>query len=195
MKWPRLPPLNVAPDAAQAWTQAASPPKRRSMFVTVFRGVGWLGSSPVHWMGIKSIRGGASFIGDMAALVRACPAHDPRFKTAEEGRFDLRATAFSLGMTVAELQRRLAARRRQTALTAYALGALGAALFVSWGFKVVATPVLAGRLLLAFDFLPLCFLFVLLAFYQALVNFQIRLGRAAGWREYLTTENGFWPRL
>jgi hypothetical protein len=48
--------------------------------------------------------------------------------------------------------------------------------------------------LLAFDFLPLCLLFVLLAFYQALVNFQIRVGRTAGWREFLTTENGFWPR-
>jgi hypothetical protein len=43
------------------------------------------------------------------------------------------------------------------------------------------------------DILPFCVLLALLAFYQALINFQIRVGRTAGWREYLMTDSGFWP--
>ena len=77
---------------------------------------------------------------------------------------------------------------------AYLLGALGLVAFMAWFLKVIATPMAAGRLVLAVDFLPLCILFVLLAFYQALVNYQARVGRTAGWREYITTNQGFWPR-
>jgi len=169
-------------------------PKRRSIFGTFFRGEVWLGSSPIHWLGVKSIRQGASFIGDLAERSREGAARDPRFKTAEEGTFDLPATAFGMGLTVSEVEARLLARRRQTAVTSYVLGMLGAVLLLVWFCKVVATPMASGRIVLAIDFLPLCLLFVLVAFYQALVNFQIRTGRAAGWREYLTTEDGFWPR-
>ena len=120
---------------------------------------------------------------------------DPRFKTEDEGDFDLRATAFSMGMTAGQLDRRLADRRRQTAMMAYLLGALGLIAFAGWCFKVISTPMATGRLVLAVDFLPLCALFLLLGFYQALVNYQIRVGRTAGWKEYLTTDQEFWPRL
>jgi len=51
-----------------------------------------------------------------------------------------------------------------------------------------------GRVALLLQFLPFCALFYLMSFYQALLNFQIRTGRAAGWREYLSTEEGFLPR-
>ena len=33
-----------------------------------------------------------------------------------------------------------------------------------------------------------------LAFYNALINFQIRSGRRATWREYLLTNRGFLPQ-
>jgi hypothetical protein len=144
-------------------------------------------------MGVKSIRQGALFIGDLSARARAQPVRDPRFKTEVGGDFDLRATAFSMGMTVGQLERRLADRRRQTAMMAYLLGVLGLVAFAAWLIKVISTPEAAGRLVIAMDFLPLCALFMLLAFYQAMVNFQIRAGRTAGWREYLTTDQGFWP--
>ena len=145
-------------------------------------------------MGVKSIRQGASFISDLAARTRAHSVRDARLKTENEGDFDLRATAFSMGMTVGQLERRLADRRRQTAMMAYLLGVLGLVAFAGWFFKVISTPMVAGRLVLAIDFLPLCALFVLLAFYQALVNYQIRTGRTASWREYLSTDRGFCPR-
>jgi hypothetical protein len=189
-----LSPAGNPKDRPRAFSAGAPEPERRSIFRTFFRGVGWLGSSPVHWLGMKSIRQGASFIGDTADRARARSSRDPRFKTAEAGTFDLPATAFGIGLTVSELEARLTARRRQTAVTSYILGVLAAVLLLLWLCKVVATPMAGGRLVLAIDFLPLCLLFVLLAFYQALINFQIRLGRTAGWREYLTTDDGFWPR-
>ena len=174
-------------------TEAAPKPKR-GIFRSTYRGAKWLAASPVQWIGLKSIRQGASFIGDLADKARAKSVRDPRFKIGDGGVFDMRATAFSLGLTVPQLERRLAGRRRQTAMMAYLLGALALIAFVAWFLKVVGTPMAAGRLVLAIDFLPLCVLFLLLAFYQALVNFQVRIGRTAGWQEYVSTNQGFWPR-
>jgi hypothetical protein len=183
-----------SPDAPGAADAAARPGKRRSVVGKVFRGIGWLGSGPIHWMGVESIKRGGAFIGDLSDRLRARPRRDPRFWTEEAGKFDLRATAFSFGISVDELERRFVARRRQTAFLAYVLSVLASLFFGAWLVKVVHTPVTAGRLMLAFDFLPLCLLFVLLAFYQALVNYQIRVGRSVSWREYVTTDSGFWPR-
>ena len=190
-----LGPIGQPAEPLRHFTDAEAPtPKRRSIFGKFFRGVGWLSASPIHWMGVKSIRRGASFIGDLAERAKAPSNRDSRFKTAEAGQFDLQATAFSMGMTVSQLERHLLARRRQTALTSYAFGALGGVLLVVWFLKVVSTPMIGGRLVLAVDFLPPCLLFLLLGFYQALINYQIRVGRTAGWREYLITEDAFWPR-
>jgi hypothetical protein len=144
-------------------------------------------------MGVQNIRRGASFIGNLSQRICTRPERDHRFRIADLGEFDLRATAFSYGISADELQRRLRARRKQTALTAYLMGGLGLAFLVAWFVKILLTPATGTRLILGFDFLPLCLLFELVAFYQALLNFQIRAGRTAGWREYLTTERGFWP--
>jgi hypothetical protein len=146
-------------------------------------------------MGVQNIRRGASFIGDLSGRIRTHSERDSRFKTVELGVFDLQATAFSYGISVNELERRLLARRKQTALAAYLMGGLGLAFLVTWFVKVLLIPPTGARLMLAFDFLPLCVLFELVAFYQALLNFQVRIGRSAGWWEYLTTERGFWPHV
>ncbi|MGH7122047.1 MAG: hypothetical protein ACREFP_24150 [Acetobacteraceae bacterium] len=119
---------------------------------------------------------------------------DRRFKVEADGWFDLRASAFSYGMSSAALEKRLRARRRQTALLAYALFGLALVFLLAWARAVLSAPLTASRLMLAFEFLPFCLLFFLMAFYQALVNFQIRVRRSAGWREYLTTNEKFLPR-
>jgi hypothetical protein len=51
-----------------------------------------------------------------------------------------------------------------------------------------------GRVVLALELHPFCALSLLVAFYNALLNFQIRTGRMASWREYLATREPFWPR-
>jgi hypothetical protein len=48
--------------------------------------------------------------------------------------------------------------------------------------------------MMVWEFLPFLSLFLLVAFYNALLNFQIRVRRSAGWREFLSTEEGFFPR-
>lgn len=190
-----LPPLDREPDPfRQSRAAPVAPPKSRSMFGKVFRGIYRLGSTPVHWFGTKHIRAGASLIEDLAGRMRARPRRDPRFRTEGRDAFDLCATAFSYGISVAELERRLSSRRRQTAFMAYTLAGLGLTFFVAWLWQVLAAEGSGRRLLLAADFLPFCLLFMLLAFYQALVNFQIRMRRTASWRDYLMTDCGFWPR-
>jgi hypothetical protein len=95
---------------------------------------------------------------------------------------------------VFELERRLVVRRRQTARIAYATFALGCFFFVAWVGEAFSAPWTAGRMVLALEFLPFWALFFLLAFYNALLNFQIRIGRTASWCEYLATGEPFWPR-
>ena len=60
--------------------------------------------------------------------------------------------------------------------------------------SALSAPLTGSRLIVALEFLPFCALFFLMAFHNALINFQIRMGRTAGWREYLTTDDQFFPR-
>jgi hypothetical protein len=65
---------------------------------------------------------------------------------------------------------------------------------LAWLRAALMSPWTSARVVLALDFLPFCVLFLLIAFYNALINFQIRMRRVVGWREYLTTNDAFWPR-
>ncbi len=168
--------------------------KRLSLFGRGFRSIGWLCSGPVHWAGLSRLSRSASLIRDLSATVRAGSQRDRRFRTSGDGGFDLDSTAFSYGISVSELERRLKVRRRQTALIAYATFALACIFLIAWVCEALSSPWTAARIALALNFLPFCALFFLLAFYHALLNFQIRIGRAASWREYLATSEPFWPR-
>ncbi len=170
-----------------------TPPRRRSIFGKLFRGTGWLMATPFAWSGADRIARGWSLIGDLFALLRAGPARDNRFKTESKSVFDLEATAFSYGIPVHQLEAQLAARRQQTARIAYAALALGGIFLVGWIWHALSSPWTSTRVVSALYFLPFCAVFILVAFYNALLNFQIRSGRLASWREYLVTPNGFWP--
>ncbi|MCB8877421.1 hypothetical protein [Acidisoma silvae] len=158
------------------------------------RGVGWLLASPAEWFGIKSIRAGASSISQTYGDIRKPRSRDRRFKTQDNRVFDMVGTAFAYGITIEELERRFAARRRQTALLAYGLFGLGCVLVLAWVCVAVRTVSDGGRVVLLLQFLPFLALFYLLSFYQALINFQIRMGRAASWLEYISAEKEFLPR-
>jgi hypothetical protein len=167
--------------------------KPRSLF-GVFRSIGWLCSGPVDWAGLRGISRCASLIRHLSVTVRSGSRAGRRFRTSGDGGFDLNATAFLYGISVPELERRLKVRRRQTALIAYATFALACIFLTAWVCEALSLPWTAARISLALEFLPFCALFFLLAFYHALLNFQIRIGRAASWREYLATSEPFWPR-
>ncbi len=168
--------------------------KRRSLLGRAFRGIGWLSSGPVDWVGLRGISRSASLIRNLSATVRSGSRRDRRFRTSGDGSFDLNSTAFLYGISVPEFKRRLKVRRRQTALIAYATFGLACIFLMAWVCEALSSPWTAARIALALEFLPFCALFFLLAFYHALLNFQIRIGRAASWREYLATSAPFWPR-
>ena len=153
-----------------------------------------MSAGPVDWAGRRGISRGASFIRHLSVTFRSGSRRDRRFRTSEDGGFDLKATAFLYSISVSELERRLKVRRRQTALIAYATFALACIFLTAWVCEALSSPWTAGRIVLALEFLPFCALFFLLAFYNALLNFQIRIGRAASWREYLATSEPFCPR-
>jgi hypothetical protein len=167
--------------------------QRRSFFGKVFRGTGWLAAGGVDWAGARRIRRGWSFIADLVSILRKGPTRDTRFKTEDSGVFDVRATAFSYGMSVPELEARLRSRRLQTARIAYATFALGWLFLFGWIWHAAASPLTTMRVTSALYFLPFGTLFFLIALYNALLNFQIRTGRLASWREYLATAETFWP--
>ena len=168
--------------------------RRRSLLGRAFGSIGWLCSGPVHWAGLSRLSRNASLICDLSATVRSGSRRDRRFRTSVDGGFDLDSTAFLYGISVPELERRLKVRRRQTALIAYATFALACIFLIAWVCEALSSPWTAARIALALKCLPFCALFLLLAFYHALLNFQIRIGRAASWREYLATSEPFWPR-
>lgn len=170
------------------------PARRRGVFRKAIRGTRWLLGSGPDWAGVKSIRRGATLIGDLAHASRAGSQAGERVFVDEDRALDLRATAFSQGMTEDALRRRLKERRQQTARIAYGTFTLACLFLIGWLHAALHTPLTLSRIMLAVDFLPFCGLFFLIAFYNALVNFQIRSGRRANWREYLMTDSGFFPR-
>ncbi len=129
-------------------------PKRR-LFHRVARAARYVASPFGVWAGTRSIRSSASFIGETVRDVRVATRRDPRFRLFPNGDFDLEATAFLFGISVPVLKRRLAARRRMTALTAYlclALSILCLALSIAsttiWIGHLFGSPAEAGSLML-----------------------------------------------
>jgi len=169
------------------------PQRRRSLFRRLIGGLGRLLSGPADWAGARSIGRGAAAIRGFAEAARSSEPRDGPFRTTE-GKFDLRATAFLQGAAAAQLEARLATRRRHTALAAYAALLIGGAFTLILLRTLPSVPWTPLRLLPVVCFVPFCLLFFLVGFYQALLNFQLRTGRLATWREYLTSGEQFWPR-
>ena len=178
------------------WSKApgAEEQKRPSLFRRMFRGLGWLSAGPVNWAALRGISRSASLIGELAATMRSASRRDRDVGPNREGGLDLNAATLRDGLSAAELERYWKVRRRQTALTAYATFALGCLFLLAWVCEALSSPWIVARLVLALKILPFCALFFLLAFYHALLNFQIRIGHLASWREYLLCNEPIWPR-
>ena len=187
-------PEDWPPSQPSSGSPASAPPPKRGFFRRAAGKVGWLLSSPSDWAGFGSIKRGANLIGDLARASRSEPGRRERVYVADDRAIDFQATAFSAGLSVDGLRHRLEVRRRQTAQIAYAMFALACLFLVGWLRSALNAPLTTSRIMVTIDFVPFGALFFLLAFYNALLNFQIRTGRRASWREYLLTNEGFWPR-
>ena len=186
---------SVASDQTGKAQQADQPEKQKRSFIgRTMQRVGWLAGGPVDWFGRKGVGSGARLIAKLWQQTRNSPQRDRRFKIDEVGGFDLAATAFSYGMSVQALERHLEQRRRTTFMISY--GALMVTILsvVAWVHSAIDIPYTFARVMMIWEFLPFLSLFLLVAFYNALLNFQIRRRRSAGWREFISTEEGFFPR-
>jgi hypothetical protein len=183
-------PLDMPPSRTSSSKESK---RRRSFFARVFSGIGWCSAGPIDWAGLRDLWRGASLIRDLCARLSNGFPRDSRFRTSEAREFDLEATAFLHGISVFDLQKRLAERRRQTARIAYVTFALGWLSLIAWMCAAVLSPRTVARAAVTLEFLPFCVLFFLVAFYNALLNFQIRIGHLASWREYLASNERFWP--
>jgi hypothetical protein len=169
--------------------------RKPSLIRRVMRPVGWFAGGLADWFGRKSVTKGAGLIGDAWKGARKTPQRDKRFKVDESGGFDLAATAFSFGMSLEALERRLEERRRLTFMFSYGALLIAALSVIFWIHSALDQPYTMARAMMVWKFLPFICLSLLFAFHNALLNFQIRVRRCSNWRQFLTTEKeAFFPR-
>jgi hypothetical protein len=164
-------------------------PRRRG---GLWRGLKFVLGAPVQALGTDQIVKGAGVIGDLAAQIKAGPRADPRVHVDEGHHLDLETMAFVQGVSVAEIHRLLANRRRQTARAVLCCLCGGGGFLALWLTEAFMTPVYSC-LAYVIGLLTICTAMFLSAFYNALVNWQIRTRRLGTALEFLRTEESWWP--
>lgn len=166
------------------------------------RGLSWLWAAP-RWAARRSgeasassdIDRGARLIADLASTIRGGPASAPDLLLHPSGAFDVASSAVMLGVSELELRRRLDRRQRQTAIVTWGAAAAAWVFLALWVWQVLANPASEGRVWAAFQFLPFCAAFFVLALRNAWQNWQLRMRRVGSVSAYLRTSDPFWPRL
>ena len=138
----------------------------------------------------------ARLIGRLFRQVRFGPEETRRTRTykTEDGRIDLAATAFNLGLSEDKLEDRIAMRRRQTARLSYGSFALGCVFVVLWLYQALSSGLAGPHLIAALQFAPFVAVFFLVAFKYAYINWQLRTGQSGSAAEYLQSPEPFLPR-
>ena len=145
----------------------------------------------------------AAAIGENARLIRCLYdqvrknlSEEPRVRTyrTEDGRIDLMATGFMLGLGDAGMEKRIAQRRRQAARLSYASLVLGCLFVALWVWRVLTSEWSGSHLLGAVQFTPFVTIFFLVAFKYAHINWQLRTGALGSASEYLRSPEPFLPR-
>ena len=175
-------------------TKEAPNARKSSLIGRTMRRAKWLAGGPADWFGRKSVMSGAGLISGLWRQSRRPMQRDSRFKVDDDSSFDLAATAFSYGISVEALEQRLEQRRRMTFMISYGASLVAILSLIFWIHSAINEPYTPVRIMMVCEFLPFLSLFSLVALYNALLNFQIRMRRTANWREFLSTEAGFFPR-
>jgi hypothetical protein len=165
------------------------PERRKRGF---WRGLKFLLGGPFSTFGTEHIARNAAVIGSLAERLKQGPRTDGRVHVDDDRRLDLAAMARRAGVSVAAIEIQLANRRRQTAraVLCYLAGGVGFPAF--WFLEAISTPSFT-RLAYVGGLLLICTAFFLSAFYNALVNWQIRTLRLGTAREFLCTDESWWP--
>ena len=160
---------------------------------TLWRGIRLVVSAPAACFGGKQIRENAEYIGDLAQMIRTGPGTDPRVRLSKDRSLDVLSMSWNAQVPPSEIERQLDNRRKQSARSTlcYLTGAL---LFLVVGFYHAAAALPASpSLSYVVGMGAICSCFFLLAFYHALVNWQIRTRRLGTAREFLYADESWWP--
>ena len=147
---------------------------------------------PVDAFNPRQVAEGAQTISRLVDVIKAGPQADPRIRVTNDRSLDLPAIAFLAGTSHSEIQRQLWNRRRQSAIATYCYLAGGIGFLGLWTFEALLQPFYAS-LSYILGLIALCAVFFLSAFYNALINWQARTLRLGTAREFLATEDSWWP--
>lgn len=167
--------------------------EKRTLLGRLWGGVKWVGSVPARGLPLEEISSGWRWIAETITGFRTKKPEDRRFRTYEDGSFDLQATAFLHGMTVWQVDSLLARRQRERAIAAYFFFAWGLLFLAIWLWMMATTPWSGWLIVPVLEFAPFCVFLFVIAFQNALANYQIRIRRLASPAEFLKAE-AFWPR-
>ena len=160
----------------------------------VWRGAKLAVTSPFSAVPMGQIVRNGQMIGEIASSLRRGRALPDIVPQGCNGKLDKAATAFLYGISLAEVEDRLARRRTFTAWTAYVSFGLGWLFVFLWVKRLLGLTWSGERMLTAVLFTPCCLAFFLLAFRQAYANWQLRTGDMGTAGDYLRSPAPFWPR-
>lgn len=169
-----------------------APAPRRTKRRAFWRGLAFVFGGPIHALGADRIAESASVIGGLARHIRTGPPADERVLVYDDRTLDLHTMARDAGISVAQVRMLLGNRRRQTRRSVFCYLAGAAAFFGLWVWQASEAPAYT-RLPYVVVLLLICAVFCLSAFYNALVNWQCRTERLGTWREFLSTDDSWWP--
>ena len=158
----------------------------------------WLSPNLSEAVDFRRIHRGGVFIHDLARVVRSQRRdRSGQLELDVFGLIDVQATAFALGMSTAELTKRIQMRIVQTRRSALTAFYLGWAILFLWLYEMLFLNWSGSRLLSGILFLPFCGSLFIFAFRGAWVNWQLRtrrVGQAGSAAAFLATTEGFMPR-
>jgi hypothetical protein len=158
-----------------------------------WRGLQVLADLLIACFGASHIAAHGRIIEALARAIRAGPHCDAQVYLLDDRRLDVIAIAVAARVGPEEIERRLANRRRQTARDAkWCL--LGAAWFLTlWLYETLRSSASFTSLGYVFALVGTCVVFSIIAFHNALINWQIRTRRLGTVREFLNTRDSWWP--
>ena len=160
----------------------------------IWRGTKLVLGAPLSAFPLGQIVRNGHQIGSLVSDLRQGPRPPRAVPQHRDGKLDKAATAFVYELSAAELDKRLALRRRQTARMAYFAFGLGWIFVAAWMLRLLHLDWAGQRLMAALQFAPFCLAFFLTAFKQAHVNWQLRTGLLGSASDYLRSAEPFWPR-
>ena len=186
-------------DAAdhEVFEQPDKPPpagRRRTKQGYVWRGTKMVLGAPIAALSLGQIMQNGRLIRGLVSDIKRGPLPPRTIPITPDGKLDFSATASAYGLSARDLEAHLAKRRGQTATMAYLAFALGCTFVALWFWRLLELDGTAVRLLVGLQFAPFCLVFLLAAFQQAHVNWQLRTGRLGSAGDYLRSPEPFLPR-